>query len=315
MTDSTLDYAAYPHLVEAIVSYASLTALVSLRATCRALHALVDARLFTHAQLHDFPNTSDDWSSAVTYGLTLPLRSTIPHTSRMPHLPRAAAAVSTLDVCFELVPPVVAKRFTSLRTLRRRLNCVAHFDDPFLRVETAVYFITVPAQYIVVARLPRSLDRLVLHIKHEGTGSPARGFRLVSNEHNIQQFEFVIWPSPRTPPAVWFFQAMFETVDSGRANGTGSDFSITLAGLEKVYPSLWEGSPDLDHAADAEGVKRAIRDCLHTALDLGHVTRSNQSAFIVDAICDRLRVLTLEEWQSELGDRLELEGTWMEPGV
>ncbi|KAL1412304.1 hypothetical protein Q8F55_000048 [Vanrija albida] len=311
---TVIDYGAYPHLIEAIVALAPLGALVPLRATCRSIKRQVDARLFTHAQLHEFPTASDDWDSAVTHGLTLPANSGVQSDRALPSLPRAASAVAVLDADFELVPRAVAAQFTSLRTLRRRLHCASHFDDPFPAVKSAVYFVTVPARYIVVGRLPRQLDRLVLHLRHEGTGAPADDFRLVTGGR-IKQFEFVLWPSlGRSPLPFWFMSAIFETVADGRRDAPPlEDFDVTIVGLENAYGDghtdpATTGSIGFDH----EEIKRSMRDTFRELLHTRRLNMPRGASGVIHTLGRKLRIVTLKEWHAEIGDRMEMEGAWME---
>ncbi|KAL1412303.1 hypothetical protein Q8F55_000047 [Vanrija albida] len=311
MATIALDYDLYPHIIEAIVSHAPFGALLPLRATCNAINLQVDALLFTHQRLYEIPGPEYNHSghrATPSYILTLPKNSSVRSDTATPRLPDFGAPqrAITLDADCRRVTHDLAEMFTKLHTLRRTLPCVQEYHDSFFpHVHTAVYLLTLQEDRRVnlgvdrpLIHIPRSVERLVLHIRHEKTkmsGTLDNDLRLTTG-NTIREFVFAPWP-----PYGHLYEFM-TMVFRFAARGSRDGFDITVVGLERAYPELL---PDPNNPAkfDADHVKRAMRD---TYQEFKIMAVGPEYAPVVE-LPPNLRVLTLEEWYAELGNRREME--------
>ncbi|WOO81812.1 uncharacterized protein LOC62_04G005331 [Vanrija pseudolonga] len=306
-----LDYSAHPHIIEDIVSYAPLSALISLRATCRGLRRLADARLFAHVQLQQVGTGR----SQSTF-LTLPARTSLTPVSDVPRLPWSLGHIRALDVDTAVTLRDGSHKFPKLHTLRRVHNTevvVIHLHD-FEGVHTVIDCIAVPkssTRYDVCFTLPRHARRSILHISYPRLNTHSPRISMAPYTSLVDDFTFVFWPPEDKLPHVWALEWQYDTIYYAVAYA-GTKYAVTVVGWEKVSPRLADAielGGDVDAALEAE--RTAARDHFEQGVGSGRLLSAYQPAEMADLICNNMRVLTLEDWHRELGDRRELEGEFI----
>lgn len=301
-----LDYSAYPHILEDIVSYAPLSALISLRATCRSLQRLADTRLFAHVQLHRVGSGRSQ--SAL---LTLPSRTTLASTSSFPVLPWSFSHIRTLDVDTAVAR---AGEFPRLHTLRRVHNTdVIHMQD-FEGVHTVIDCLVVPkshTRYDVCFTLPQTARRSILHITYPWLLAEPPRISMAPYASLVDDFTFVFWPQENDPPHLWTLHWQCDMIYYAVAYA-GTKYTLTVVGWEKVSMEIIavvEAGGDVEEALEDQRI--AVRDYFQAGVASGRLLSAYQPAEMADIIFNNMRIITLEDWHRELGDRRELEGEFV----
>lgn len=310
----SLDHTAYPALIDTIISHAGVEALAALRATSRTFKSLIDTHLLAHAELYYFPvtRTAPELRHAVP-GLTLPVNTSIPVSSSLPRLPFAPDVVTTLDIVLPLsVPQTTVAAYTSLHTLRR-LQCPLQEeeDDGFRPSATLVDFVTLPVGHLAWCQLPPGVERYVAHLKYdEYQGRGDYGTEVSEQVVDVREVVFVLCPTRTVDeppgPMEWLFQVIQNTILDCDMDGEG--FSVTLVGAERAFEPP-EGE-DASTAAHFDAIKALLRAYITRTLEADG--SESVSDFADDVLC-ALRLVTLDQWWDELGDRREIEGVWMDP--
>ncbi|WOO81811.1 uncharacterized protein LOC62_04G005330 [Vanrija pseudolonga] len=309
----SLDHTAYPALIDTIISHAGVPALAALRATSKAFKSRIDAYLLAHAELYYFPvtRTAPELRHAVP-GLTLPLNTPIPVLSELPRLPFAPEAVTTLDVVLPLsVRRAIATAYSSLHTLRR-LQCPLQEDedDGFRPSHTLVDFVTLPVGHLAWCQLPPGVKRYIAHLKYdEYQGHGDYGTEISEQVVSVREVVFVLCPTRKVDeppgPMEWLFQVLQNTVLD--CDMDAEVFSVTLVGAERAFEPP-EGE-DASTAAHFDAIKDLLREYITRSLEADGPTSVEEFA---DDVLRALRLVTLDDWWAELGNRQEIEGVWMD---
>ncbi|KAL1412305.1 hypothetical protein Q8F55_000049 [Vanrija albida] len=309
-----LDHTAYPGLIDMIVAYSTVPALAALRAASRAFKARIDAHLLSHAELYFFPVTRSvpELRHAIP-GLTLPGSTPIPHTSELPRLPFAPGIVQTLDVVLPLsVRKAIAEAYTSLHTLRR-LQCPLQEDedDGFRPSHTLIDFVTLPTGHLAWCQLPPGVTRYIAHLKYdEYQGRGDYGIEISEQVVSVREVVFVLCPT-RTineppGPMEWLFQIVQNTVLDCNMEAEG--FSVTLVGVERAFDP--EDGVEVNTPAYFNAIKTQLRDYILGALEPDTAGASVEE--FADDLLGAIKLVSLDSWWAELGDRKDIEGVWMD---
>lgn len=307
---STLDHKYYPHLMESIVLFAPLGALIPLRATCKSLQTMVDPILFRHVQLHAFRGTQ----GGRVLGLTLPGDTEIEHSSRLPRLPWVPRAVIVLDhpgtfgQDDRLLQSVSLRNFSSLTTFRRlhRSEVAERMADARISgVHTAVEYIDSQMYATIVPPAPR---RLVMNIRGDPTSWGYFGKTLdVVSSKTVREYVVIFWPA--LPDESFYFAAIFDIVYPAWRE---DDYeSVTVVGLE----TLCDLGTAADSAEDREHAAGIVRERMRRYYYERNPERWGDyyRRSIVDPLCARIRFVRRDDWTAELGEERAEEGKWIQP--
>jgi len=244
LTSTPLDHKWFPHIVDHIISFSSLSTLRSFRATSRRYRDYVTPMLYAHAWVHSDPSGANGGLSVIdtcspTNRLPVPLS-----TASLPLSPHTR----TLDITGAYIPPDLLSFFSSpvaqLKTVRLRpeYGCVATTfpsADTLVLLRDAPFTRTIKPKGIrkVVHRNPGLAELAVInsfHREYEGVVS-----------HVV--FDFSAWeddtatvPAPPRPRATTL--AMLLTLLLARSIQYGALRRITIVGLDGVTPP-WLGLP------------------------------------------------------------------------
>ncbi|WOO81806.1 uncharacterized protein LOC62_04G005326 [Vanrija pseudolonga] len=297
---ATLDYSAHPHIIETIVRCAPVAALIPLRATSKAIQPLVDAILFDHVQLQPFPADGKDWASGAVIGLTLPADTSLSVSSPLPRLPWVPGAVRMLDDTKTWNDDdeyaITNDAFSSLQTIRQLCTDDYAYDHNLSDVPTAVLFVDASRYHHTIYPCSK---RMVAHIRGGGGNPPVVE---TACHDNVREFVFVFW-SPMNSVA-WCLDVVIGALYTQRRNSETIPESIEVVGLD-LPPHTATSSERIRAQNALEGRFGAKLHGLHDQSD-----DHTEWAYEME---QRLLFHTMDEWRATLGDRLYLEGTWMQP--
>ncbi|KAL1412317.1 hypothetical protein Q8F55_000061 [Vanrija albida] len=321
----TIDHTAYPYLIDLIIEYAPPEALKQLSSTSRAFRA----RLLSHAALtlapgaryctfqiksrHKSHTERKGWATTETPDDRLspypPLVLAAPGSGGA--LPLVPGAVRTLDHVTPHRPrPALADAFTSVHTLRRMNGAYALIGPTiFYPTPTVVDFVRVDRAAARRAQnreidtvVPLGASSYILHIDLRPWAAESKRRAdlavVVNNDFaSAGNLVFVLWLADGAEADVpALYAAIGSAVRNWPAEGAGR--SITVVGLERAADA-----PTLDELWDEFGTYVARRRSNMKP------ARWGKGAF-EEQLREGLRLLTVEEWWAELGDRREVEGVW-----
>ncbi|KAL1411925.1 hypothetical protein Q8F55_002912 [Vanrija albida] len=290
---ATIDRTAYPSIIDLIIEYAPVGALVALRSTSRAFRA----RLPLHAQLE----LKESQSKHSPFFLTDPSGAQLPDDAYL-------EGVRVVDIITPGTLPFTKRtecrnRLYSTPTVRRMNGAYTDFVGQLPEAHTLVDFVRVPGhppctpsldlRDVIRTYVTSGATRYVLHIDLDDTwaADPIPSYREVEAYNldwdSLREVVFVFWLPRGEMMNQWLVYKA-----AGRAVTRWHDttrLSVTIVGLERAADP-----PTIDTVYCA--LTTAI--CLPPYLNYSREIRS------------ALRMLTIEEWWEELGDRKEIEGVW-----
>ncbi|WOO81823.1 uncharacterized protein LOC62_04G005341 [Vanrija pseudolonga] len=313
-----IDHNTYPHIIDLIVAAEPPSALLRLRGTSKTFNRRIDG-LVAHAVLWSGnsswvpgENPQQPWTNVV------PLVGPSPSNRSLPSI---RWAVKILDIkgntpdpdpelsCFKGAHTV--RRFGRGWEVRGRYGFplahtvvdFVHFSfDASPRGDVDVYTPRFPLQFIIHIKYDVSWFDLLADRRVNADSGPCDR----PNHHNVT---FVLWPyspagkTPQEGPlhflhhAVWSFLKHYD--------GT-TDISLTVVGVEKIAtPQHRESAEDIFTAITSRGPPPS------STIVWGVYSWLLEPA-LVDTVKRALRLITLEEWWQELGDRKDLLGVWPE---
>ncbi|KAL1412283.1 hypothetical protein Q8F55_000027 [Vanrija albida] len=274
-----IDHTAYPSIVDDVLAYTGVPALLAFRATSRAYKAQIDRQLWSHAVLV----TRATRSGASRLAL---LSAALPDEP-IPYLPHL---VHTLDIATSVEPtPAQKEAFTALRVVRRfgsGMHLATQLPSSW-RAHTAVDLLTpdeADGGAAGVLCAPGECERYVAHVAPTSDGRRAE-IRARSQRQGARDYVLVFWPGH--PPQHAPVRIVTEFGLHTQRNG-----SLTIVGVEDALP---EGF-------DLARLKELVRQFCTVTLRF-----SEDAADVQDKAT---RWLSREQWWAELGDRREVEGVW-----
>ncbi|WOO81760.1 uncharacterized protein LOC62_04G005281 [Vanrija pseudolonga] len=330
----TIDHSTHPDIIECILSHAPVGALIRLRATSRAYHERISPSLLAHVVLVRHPDrhacgfavppeAAHDGGHRLPYALQFVRRLRILHPSLSPETIHAVAPSLDTLVRVGTIGP--------LRKMDLVNNALEHVHTTVDHIDAGLIF----ERWRDTLFLPANTRRFVVHIAWNvgrwdelakelsivpkyTTGPDGRELSIV------REIVVVLWPrgmptdeQPTYNPAIIpmshrentgpsRLMPVFWLLNRGLGKAILSGASVTVVGLERCPPCQIGGdentrtqlpSKDVCFCTFAQGIEAEWAEC--------GVAPARAAA------CMRnLRMVTLEDWQAELGDRRDIEGEW-----
>lgn len=333
-TTVTIDHAIHPQIIERILSHAPIEALIHFRATSRAYHQRISPSLLAHVVLVRNPTRQ-------AFGFAVPPEAARDGGHSLPYAPHHVRAVQILHP--DVSPEAIHDLAPSLDTLVRvgtigPLRKMDLVNDALEHVHTTVDYIDaglILERWRDTLLVPPNTRRHVVHIAWNVSvwSELAKELSIVPKYtttldgkqlSNLREIVVVLWPrgmptddDPAYAPAIIppshrnnvgpsRLMPMFWLLSRSLGKAILSGASVTVVGLERCPPcqiggdestQLERPSKDVCFAAFAGGIEAEWAEC-------------GVAPWRADACMRNLRMVTLDEWHAELGDRREVEGEW-----
>lgn len=197
-------------------------------------------------------------------------------------LPFVPASVRTLDLVSDrAVPPDLVRQFTTLRTLRRRRSAYA-FPSP--AADTVVDFIPCYGSKERVRLNIPPAQKAIIHLKYVHASVPTFDVRV---DASLRELVVVLWPPEADRAKDPVGAAASLAASLARAlDRWNRRLELTIVGLEQFDP--------------------AARRCMPRQMPFFRENRGIEVLFL------GVRMVTLDEWWGEIGERKDVEGVWVD---
>lgn len=317
----TIDHTAFPYLIDMIVGYADMGALVALRTTSSAFRRRVDGILLKHVVItYKSPSVTVGTQPAMTppnIAFKTPPGSLLTVGAR--HLPLAPQFVQVADIQYcpyrgETMSPAVAD-FKSVHTIRRSARMVSQRGTNYFKHATTVVDFFNMSQELYyrqsktgksIIYLPHKTKRYVLHVKwREDAQSyyfPDVDFKSV---RNIKEWVLVFHPHQSchvNPHAVIPFTLLATIAEITKVMVTNKAAAI-IVGAESIHPVQLGKN---DHDLPREASTNILRTHINIALTAHIVVNGGPAPPTIN-----IKFLTYAEWLSSMDDATKnIEGVW-----
>ncbi|WOO81717.1 uncharacterized protein LOC62_04G005237 [Vanrija pseudolonga] len=313
---ATIDHTAFPYIIDMIVDFADIPALLKFRGLSCAYRDRIDRLVFQHVAItglhQNGPPNYDQFLVCLP-----PTTSHLTPLKRGQTLPRVQKAVRVADI--EYVPlrgtawpiPQRPPSHRGVHTIRRKGRFVTEDGSNYFRKATTTIDILDLATEIhlryrrraSVIHLPFHTRRYTLHLKWDESSSPWL-WRPVEfkSTRMIEEFVFVLHPlaGDNIPHRSPDFQSCdtFKSIFGMMIRIVQKKCSkVTIVGANTVTPAAF-GVP-IRSAPNPDGIEVVRAAILNSARSISSQKIENILTF-----------LTYDEWWSTLGSKKEIEGVW-----